>query len=800
MMPDRQPEIDWSAVRTLFESCLELDDSARATILADTTSAVRSEVEELLSEHETNAGRMDPDSCHQAFVSASTEVVGVGSRIGTYRILEVLGRGGMGTVYLAEQEVPRRRVALKLVTSATIGRESVQRFELEAELLGRLRHRGIAQIYEVGVHEEVSSLGVMKWPFFAMEFVEEAKSLSDWAVEQARTERQKLEAMLQICAAIQHAHERGVVHRDLKPQNVLIDSDGNAKVIDFGIARTIDQESELTQAGELVGTLRYMAPEQIRADSLQIDTRTDVHALGVLLYELLTGRLPFDFGGKSLPEVASAICDAEARPLRQDLPGASPDLELVLATAMAKDPIRRYAQAGSVTEDLQRYLRREPISARHPTLIYQLRMFARRRRGLVAAVTALILVSTIGGATSVLYAMRAQQAEQRATREGEQKVTAMRRVFDNAMRSAIGLPRRLAGLPGATQLRREVIEDAVKQLQFVEDSVPLDTAMRYSLAVAYRDLGGIQGSTFLANQGDRSQAMISLLRAQSYLDEVLLHEPRNLDALWLLLDVESDSGELAFAQNRHSEAAVKHWKTVGELIERLRIITPADARRLLDADAVHVQHQADDALMRQDHDTAVGLYLRARDLRAAARGDTPPDDDSRTRLGSLYRSLAIAEQSRGNHEAAFAAYEQAIKALAQIKPTTKNRRAQGLHAMVRSQFGYTLASNAQYSRGEQHLRWAQVELERLLAADPSNAGFAASVGMASQRLADHLAITAKYTEQPGEARRLYQEARDLAQRGITLCKPLLARDRDMVNVFLHSECERILAACDAALR
>tara|TARA_R110002094_G_scaffold70788_2_gene79409 strand:+ start:4433 stop:6835 length:2403 start_codon:yes stop_codon:yes gene_type:complete len=800
MMPDRQSENDWKVVRELFEECLELDRAARARRLGDAAPAIRTEVEELLSEHEGSADRMNPGSCHRAFVSAAQQVVGIGSVISGYRILEVLGRGGMGTVYLAEQETPRRRVALKLVTSAVLGRESAQRFQLEADLLGRLRHRGIAQIYEVGVHEESSSLGVMQWPFFAMEFVEGAKTLSDWAAERAWTERQKLEILLQVCAAMQHAHERGVVHRDLKPQNVLIDAEGNAKVIDFGIARTLDQDSDLTKAGELVGTLRYMAPEQLRADSLSIDTRTDVHALGVLLYELLVGRLPFDFGGQSLPEVSSAICDQEARLLRQDLPGASSDLELILATAMAKEPARRYAGAGSVAEDLQRYLLCEPILARPPTLRYQLSMFARRRRGLVAAVTALILVSTIGGATSVWYAVRAQRAEQLATQQGEQKVSAMRRVFDNAMRSVIGLPRRFAGLPGATQLRREVVEEAVQQLQFVEASVPLDAAMQYSLAVAYRNLGGIQGSAMLANEGDRSQAMVSLMRAKSYLDELLLLEPDNVDALWLSFDVEADCGELAFVKDRLSPTAARHWQAVGALLDRLRAIIPKGDLRLLDAEAVHVIHQADAALMQQDHEAAVALYLRARDLRVAARGDRAPDDDSQTKLGSLYRSVAITEAGRGNYQAAFAAYEQSIEALSRVEQSPKNRPTQGLHAMVRSQFGYTLASQGQYRRGEQHLRWAQVELERLLAIDPSNAGFASSVGMASQRLADHLAITAKYTEQADDARRLYEEARGLAKRGIELGKPSLARGRDMVNVFLVAECERILAACEAALR
>lgn len=798
-MADREQESEWSAVRDLFEHCLELDATARALRLRAVSPTVRAEVEDLLAEHESSDGRLDAHNCHAAFLAASTEILGVGSQLAGYRILATLGRGGMGTVYLAEQDTPRRRVAIKLVTSASVGRESIQRFQLEAELLGQLRHPGIAQVYEVGVHHEVSPAGTMQWPFFAMEFVEGAMSLSEWSQERAPTDRQKIAVVLQVCAAVQHAHERGVVHRDLKPQNILIDHAGHAKVIDFGVARTTDQPSELTQAGELVGTLRYMSPEQVRGNDI-VDTRTDVHALGVLLYELLTGRLPFDFGDHSLPEVGRIICEEQPRALRRDAPQAHPDLELILATAMAKESGRRYAQAGSIAEELQRYLRCEPINARPPTLHYQLRMFARRRRGLVAAVTALLLVATAGGATSLVYAYRASQAEQLAVREGQEKLGAMRRVFDNAMKGVIGLPRRLTGFPGATKLRRDVVEDAIDQLQFVEDSVPLDNGMRYSLAVAYHDLAGIQGGMFMANEGDHDGAKRSLLRADTYLLEVLRVAPNNIEALWLRFDVATQSGDLVFAKSRSAKEAQQHWKTAKALLDNLRSALPPGDLRVAGADAVVISRDADLARMNQDYDSAVKLYQKARTLRLTSFGDGPLDDDAQLALGSLHRSLALSEQSRGNMTAAFAAFEQSIAALTKVERTPSNRRAHSLLAMVRSHFGYTLASTGQYERGEEHLRWAQTELERLLATDPSNAGFTASAGTASQRLAEHLAISGKYAKEPAAARLLYQEAQAFAERGLELGKSSLTRGRDMINIFLVSECERIIAACQAALR
>jgi serine/threonine protein kinase len=462
--PESQAVADWCSVRTLFEQCLELDQADRARHLQRAAVAVRDEVESLLRERDQNAGRLDPDHCHGALLTATTAAASPGSRIGPYRIVAVIGRGGMGTVYLAQEGQPQRQVALKVLAAAVSGSEAERRFRLEAELLGRLRHDGIAQIYAADVHEQQTDLGTVRWPFFAMEYVEGANTLAAWAAARPRGERELLVVFLQVCAAVQHAHERGVVHRDLKPQNVLIGPGDRVKVIDFGIARSIDRPAPvpgaLTHTGQLLGTLHYMSPEQIRGDGAAIDTRTDVHALGVVLYELLTGRLPFDLDGRSLPDIGRVICEAEPRPLRAVRPDLDADLELILATAMAKQPQRRYSTAGSLAEDLERHLQREPIRARPPSLGYQLAMFARRRRGLVTAVAALLLVSTVGGATSLLFMVRAQHAERQAVLDSQQKAAAMRVIFDSAMRTVLELPDQLSAAPDATRLKRKVLEDA----------------------------------------------------------------------------------------------------------------------------------------------------------------------------------------------------------------------------------------------------------------------------------------------------------------------------------------------------
>ncbi|MEZ5964389.1 MAG: protein kinase [Planctomycetota bacterium] len=796
-------------MRALFEECLDLGADARAARLASATPDVCREVTELLREAESSAGKLEPDRAHLTILQSAAAALGGGSRIGSYRVVELLGHGGMGTVLLAEQDAPRRRVALKLFSAAVWGEDTERRFRHEAELLGRLHHPGIAQIYEASVHEVTSALGTMRWPFFAMEFVEGARALHQWAAAHARSEREILEVAIQACTAIQHAHELGVVHRDIKPQNLLVDQHGRVKVIDFGIARTLGCEGEapssMTRTGELIGTFRYMSPEQVRGERDRVDTRTDVHALGMVIYELLAGQLPFALAGKGLPEVARILSEADPLPLRQALPSADPDLELILGTALAKERERRYPTAGALGDDLGRYLRREPVNARPPTFAYQLRMLAKRRRGLVASILALVGVATLGGATSLVYAVRARLAERRAVTEGEQKADAMRRVFAMAMRNILDLPERLVGTPQATALRRELIEQAIRQLRYVEQSVPMDAPTRLSLARAHLELGDVQGGSFSGHVGSRQDARDSYARARSYLDQVLAEGPDvpealNLEALYLLVDVELARGSLEFDLHHDIRAATAHFDLVGRTLERLRAAPPAAGRDLRRVEAAYVTQLAELANARGDLANAVTMFGRARDLRFALLAGAAPDARTSLELGSIYNRIAMIEGVRQDHAAAHAAFERGCEVLEIALDHPEDVPLRQLFAILRTHYGYSLASMGEHARGEEHMRWAYLELERLIDLDNSNAGLATSLGSACQRLADHLAIQGKYSDDPRAARQLFTEAREIAQRGLDLVRPLRDREPDMMTMFVAAECERLLAVCDDALR
>lgn len=212
--------------------------------------------------------------------------------IGHYRILRLLGEGGMGSVYLAEQENPHRIVALKVIKPGFVNAELLRRFEQEAQALGRLHRPGIVQIFEAGTADG----GLGPQPYFAMELIE-GRSLLEFTEERHLNSRTRLKLMAKVCDAVSHAHQRGLIHRDLKPGNILVDEAGQPKILDFGVARVTDSDAEATRQtdmGQLIGTLAYMSPEQVLGDPQQLDIRSDVYALGVITYELLAGKLPYD--------------------------------------------------------------------------------------------------------------------------------------------------------------------------------------------------------------------------------------------------------------------------------------------------------------------------------------------------------------------------------------------------------------------------------------------------------------------------------------------------------------------------
>ncbi len=445
--------------------------------------------------------RQDQQATMDAVPPPAEEPAGpVPQKIGQYSILRVLGEGGMGVVYFAAQERPKRTVALKVIRPGLLTPRLLRRFDHESELLARLQHPGIAQIFEAATHESPAG----PQPFFAMELVE-GKPLTLYAVENRLSLKQRLELFQRICDAVQHAHQKGIVHRDLKPGNILVTSAGQPKVLDFGIARTTDDSSAggvggaatmRTEAGTLVGTLPYMSPEQVN-DPSGVDVRSDVYTLGVILFELLTGKLPHALDTHTLPEAVRIIAEVEAPSLKAVDRTVPSDVATIVAKAMEKDRARRYQSVSDFSADIGRYLNDEPILARPASRAYKVRKFVARNRALVTGAS-LAVLALIGGVIGTTW----QAAE--ATRGrllAEERGVALERqtkIAEREAQTAKATNEFLTGMLAAASPEsessgeltvREVLDIAAGRIEAGGMPPRVEIPLRNTLSNTYRALG-----------------------------------------------------------------------------------------------------------------------------------------------------------------------------------------------------------------------------------------------------------------------------------------------------------------------
>lgn len=594
-----------------------------------------------------------------------------GQTLGAYTLVSQVGQGGMGSVWLAHRSDGRfeRQAAVKFISIALSGRAAEERFKREGSILGRLTHANIAELLDAGV----SSGGQ---PYLILEYVD-GMAIDRYCDQHKLDVGQRIRLFLDVLAAVAHAHANLIVHRDIKPTNVLVTKSGEVKLLDFGIAKLLEGEGQsgaptlLTHEGGSAMTLEYAAPEQL--SNKPVITATDIYSLGVLLYLLLTGKHPAGLETYSPATLIKAVLEQEpARPsdavigseegadnrsttpekLCRQLRG---DLDTIVGKMLKKDPAERYVSVTALADDLSRCLNNEPISARPDSFWYRARKFMVRHQAAVIAVSS-ALALVIASLSAGLYVANRQR------KIAEQRFEQVRQLANKF----VSLDARIRGFQGSTQLRLQMVSDSLQYLRLLESEGHIDKDLALDIAFAYVKVAHAQGDPTSPNLGQFAEAAESLNQASKFVDPILAEDAKNRRALFIATTIAHDRMTLADDAGRHEESLV-YARDTTSLIERFLALGNADWKDVYSM--VYFYTNVGNVAMNCRHfDDAVRYCRRALEV-------SQPVQKAHIAQGSIYGALAETLRQWGH-------LDEALKTVNQTVQLQEQQAAPGHPAML----------------------------------------------------------------------------------------------------------------------
>lgn len=572
----------WNRMKDIFAECVELPFGERNAFLAKSCGEdadLRREIDSLLAAHDEENNLLELNSLDLGERLSDTESVMTERRFGRYRIVREIGSGGMGSVFLAERDDGEfsMQVALKIVRQSIASREVIERFKSERQILANLHHTNIATLIDGGVSDKGE-------PFLAMEFVD-GVSITEYCELHDLNVKERLRLFLKVCSAVAFAHRNLVVHRDLKPSNILVDTDGQPKLLDFGLAKAFSDDSAQTQTAFRAFTPAYASPEQIIGRN--ISTASDQYSLGVILYELLTGSKPFNFDGYSYEEIVRSLDSVSVKTpsstvlvAKRGQSSLASDLDNIALKALRREPERRYSSVEAFADDIRRFLEGRPVSARPNTFGYLASRFVKRYKTPVAA-AALILVALIGGLAAAVWQARiaGQERDKAERRFQEVRGLSTSLLFEIAPR--------IERLEGSTETRQVLVTRALEYLNTLAAEKENDPTLQAELAQAYQKIGDLQGNTSKPNLGDYIGAVESLEKARS----ILLTLPGSTEIQLRLAEVSHELAKIKFTQGQ-TQASIAESENASLIYTNLLSADPtsAEIRKLLLANEIDHAH------------------------------------------------------------------------------------------------------------------------------------------------------------------------------------------------------------------